>query len=159
MMDNMVHTATSGFVEADFITQMIAHHEGAIEMARYEILHGSSFEMIQLAKSILVEQTSEIQQMQLWLEKYSSDNKDTPQFHQYMNQTMEVMMQNMPVESTLTDIDKAFAKVMMPHHRAAIDMAKVVIKFSKDGQTNAFAKHIISSQQIEIEQMFLFANN
>jgi len=159
MMDKMVHCTNSGFVEDDFITQMIPHHEGAVEMAKYEIQHGRSFEMIQLAKSILTEQTSEIEQMRLWLEKYSPVTRELPQFQQAMNQTMELMMENMPGDGMLTDLDMAFAKVMTPHHQAAIDMAKVVIRFSKDGQTNAFAKHIISSQQIEIEQMKSFTNN
>jgi uncharacterized protein (DUF305 family) len=53
-----------------FMQQMIPHHQGAVSMARYEIEHGNDFAMIQLAKSILAEQTVELKQMQLKARKY-----------------------------------------------------------------------------------------
>jgi uncharacterized protein (DUF305 family) len=65
----------------------------------------------------------------------------------------------MPANNLLTGTDRAFARVMIPHHQAAIDMAKVIIKFTKDHQTNAFAKSIISSEKIEIEQMSAYLKN
>lgn len=69
MMGKMDKVPVSGFVETDFVRQMIPHHEGAIEMANEEITHGKDFNMIQLAKSILEEQTIELQQMKLWVAK------------------------------------------------------------------------------------------
>jgi uncharacterized protein (DUF305 family) len=157
MMVKMDDAPAGESTGACFILQMIPHHEGAIAMANYEIAYGKDFTIIQLAKSILIEQTYEIQQMRLWLRQSLPDTaKTTADFKQAMNQTMSVMMQNMPANNILTDIDRAFARVMIPHHQAAVDMAKVAIKFTADYQTNAFAKNIISSQQIEIEQMFSF---
>lgn len=157
MMKKMDQAATGRLVNIDFIQQMIPHHEGAIEMANYEIEHGKDFTMFQLAKSILAEQGIEVQQMKLWLKRSDTDTAKTSEnFRQYMDRTMKVMMQSMPVNTMLADTDSAFARVMIPHHQAAIDMAKVAIKFTKDRQTIAFAKHIISSEQIEIEQMSSF---
>ena len=75
-----------------------------------------------------------------------------------MDKSMVVMMDDMPHSSELTDVDIAFARVMIPHHQAAVDMAKVVLQFSKDQQTIAFAKQIISAEEIEIEQMLSFIN-
>jgi uncharacterized protein (DUF305 family) len=157
MMLKMDNTPASESAGAGFILQMIPHHEGAIEMANYEIQHGKDFTMIQLAKSILAEQSNEVQQMRIWLQQSLPDTvKITAGFRQDMNKTMIVMMQNMPANNILADTDRAFAGVMIPHHQAAIDMAGVAIKFTKDQQTIAFAKHIISSEQIEIEQMSSF---
>lgn len=165
MMDTMMMRMDAAAVgvspEQDFIVQMIPHHQGAIEMAAYEIQHGKSFEMIQLAKSILAEQKIELQQMNLYLKRLPADRADTPEdYKKAMDKTMEIMMENMPGDSKLkeVDIDVAFARVMIPHHQAAIDMAKVVLQFSKDQQTVAFAKQIISSEEIEIEQMVSFIN-
>ncbi len=163
MMDTMMIRMDAAVIgispEQDFIVQMIPHHQGAIEMAIYEIQHGKSFEMIQLAKSILAEQKIELQQMNLYLKKLPADRAATPKdYKKAMDKTMEIMMENMPNNNELTDIDVAFARVMIPHHQAAIDMAKVVLQFSKDQQTVAFAKHIISNEEIEIEQMLTFIN-
>ena len=143
--------------ESDFIWQMIPHHEGAIAMAKYEIGHGKDFTMIQLAKSILAEQTIDIQQMKLWVSNRPTATKQVPiGYGPAMNQTMVSMMDSMPSNSALKDIDHAFAQVMIPHHQAAVDMAKVILKYSKDMQTTAFAKQLISAEEIEIEQMSQF---
>jgi len=73
-----------------------------------------------------------------------------------MGKTMIVMMDAMPPNGLLKNTDNAFAQVMIPHHRAAIDMAKVVLKYTTDQQTIAFANQLISNEQVEVEQMSTF---
>jgi uncharacterized protein (DUF305 family) len=51
------------------------------------------------------------------------------------------------------DPDVAFVRSMIPHHQAAIDMAKAVIQYGKDPQVRDLAGKIISAQQAEISQM------
>jgi uncharacterized protein (DUF305 family) len=46
-----------------FLTQMIAHHEGAITMAQIEIKDGRYPAAIELAKSIVTSQQQEIDTM------------------------------------------------------------------------------------------------
>ena len=46
-----------------FLSQMIAHHEGAVEMANAEIRSGKNAEAIQLGKDIAASQADEIQEM------------------------------------------------------------------------------------------------
>ncbi|MDR7160057.1 DUF305 domain-containing protein [Arthrobacter sp. BE255] len=46
-----------------FLTQMIAHHEGAIAMARTEVDSGEYSETITLAKAIITAQEAEIEEM------------------------------------------------------------------------------------------------
>ncbi|MFD1211825.1 DUF305 domain-containing protein [Arthrobacter sp. GCM10027362] len=46
-----------------FLTQMIAHHEGAITMAEEEVSNGSNPEAVALAKTIVKDQRAEIQKM------------------------------------------------------------------------------------------------
>lgn len=58
MMSKMARLPKPASVESDFNLQMIAHHQGAVAMARYEISHGRDFTMIQLAKSILASNLS-----------------------------------------------------------------------------------------------------
>jgi uncharacterized protein (DUF305 family) len=154
MMVKMEHEATDRSAEADFLSQMIPHHQGAIAMARYEIQHGKNFGMIQLAKSILAEQSIELQQMHIWLERApAKEIKITAGFKSEMDQTMTDMMDHMPGDSRLAGTDRAFALVMIPHHQAAVDMARVVLKYTGEQQTIAFARQLISSEQVEIQQM------
>jgi len=161
MMDTMMarmEQAPAG-KSADFIftTEMIPHHQGAIQMANYEIAHGKDFKMIQLAKSILAEQTTESQQMNLWIGDPSFNTGTLPKgFQQEMDQTMEIMMKELPADQTLKNTDQSFAAVMIPHHQAAINMAKVILKYTADQRTASFAKQLISLEQMEIEQMSNF---
>ncbi|MCO4252219.1 DUF305 domain-containing protein [Pseudarthrobacter raffinosi] len=46
-----------------FLTQMIAHHEGAVMMAKTESAEGKNPEAVQLAKDIVTAQETEIQEM------------------------------------------------------------------------------------------------
>ena len=50
-----------------FLTQMIAHHEGAVAMAKTEISQGKNADVIQLGKSIVTSQEAEIQDMKALL--------------------------------------------------------------------------------------------
>jgi uncharacterized protein (DUF305 family) len=158
MMVQMDKAASTISAETDFVSQMIPHHEGAVAMAKYMIQHGKNFEMMQLAKSILAEQQSELQQMRIWLMKHQVTEPSLPKgFKQEMDNTMSTMMDNMPAPDKLNDTDHAFALVMIPHHQAAIDMAKVVLKYANDQQTIAFARQLISNEQVEIEQMIAYS--
>ena len=157
MMYNMDTVKMNQFADMDFMRMMIPHHQGAVEMSLYEIKHGRNFEMIQLAKSIIAEQSSEIQQMDLWLKNDNSTKKmDTDNYQKPLMQTMLVMMEHMPAVDLLTDVDKSFAAVMLPHHQAGVDMAKVILQFGQDKVVIRMAQNIISSQQVEIEQMKSF---
>jgi hypothetical protein len=49
------------------------------------------------------------------------------------------------------DID--FVRLMLPHHQAAIDMAKTQLLYGKDPQMRRLAQEIITDQQLEIELM------
>jgi DUF305 family protein family protein len=60
----------SGDPDRDFVTQMIPHHQGAVDMARILLVHGADPELRQLAKGIIAEQQNEIQLMRAWLEKH-----------------------------------------------------------------------------------------
>jgi uncharacterized protein (DUF305 family) len=50
-----------------------------------------------------------------------------------------------------SDVD--FVRLMLPHHQAAIDMAKTQLLYGKDPQMRRLAQEIITDQQLEIELM------
>jgi len=54
-------------------------------------------------------------------------------------------------QSSNNDVD--FVRLMLPHHQAAIDMAKTQLLYGKDPQMRRLAQEIITDQQLEIELM------
>lgn len=63
-----LRSATGVELERLFLTQMIEHHQGAIEMAQDEIDDGSDPDVVALARAILTAQTAEIAEMTTMLE-------------------------------------------------------------------------------------------
>jgi uncharacterized protein (DUF305 family) len=63
---------------------------------------------------------------------------------------MHMAMGQVP-RSGNSDID--FVRLMLPHHQAALDMAKTQLVYGKDPQMRRLAQEIITDQQLEIELM------
>lgn len=54
---------------------------------------------------------------------------------------------------TAKPFDRAFSKMMIPHHQGAIEMAEGELKKGKDPQLEALAQKIITAQRREIAEM------
>jgi uncharacterized protein (DUF305 family) len=69
---------------------------------------------------------------------------------------MEKMHLAMMAVGPSSNSDTDFVQLMLPHHRAAIDMAKAQLQYGKDPQMRRLAQEIITDQQSEIELMQLW---
>lgn len=74
----MAHAPMNGDPDHDFAAMMIPHHQGAIDMAKAELLYGKNPVLRRLAQEIIVTQGSEIALMQLTLKKLSSGRTAKP---------------------------------------------------------------------------------
>lgn len=72
MDDGMKRAPMNGMPEHDFVTMMIPHHQGAIDMAKAILLHTEDPEMRNLAQGIITEQQNEIRVMQTWLQRHQA---------------------------------------------------------------------------------------
>ncbi len=66
MMKGMKMKST-GNPDKDFVTMMLPHHQGAIDMAKVELQYGKDPALLDLAKGIVAAQEKEIVEMKSWL--------------------------------------------------------------------------------------------
>lgn len=69
MMDGMMmglEGKTGDAFDKAFLSEMIVHHEGAVEMAKAVLATSKRTELIKLANDIITAQTKEIAQMKSW---------------------------------------------------------------------------------------------
>lgn len=73
-----------------------------------------------------------------------------------LNAAMERMHTATAAVERSGNSDRDFVRLMLPHHQAAIDMAKAQLLYGKDPQIRRLAQEIITDQQSEIELMQLW---
>ena len=66
----MAHALVNGDPAHDFVTMMIPHHQGAIDMAKSLLVYSKDPELRNLAQQIITDQQLEINVMQAWLKRY-----------------------------------------------------------------------------------------
>ncbi len=70
MSKDMAAVPMTGDVDRDFVSMMLPHHQGAIDMAKFELAHGKDPAMLKLARAIVVAQDKEIAEMKTWQAKH-----------------------------------------------------------------------------------------
>jgi hypothetical protein len=88
MDDGMRRAPMTGEPGHDFVTMMIPHHQGAIDMAKAILVHSTDPELRNLAQGIIAEQQNEINVMRAWLQRHQGNtapltntDKDTHAHH------------------------------------------------------------------------------
>ncbi|ERL55470.1 CopM family metallochaperone [Psychrobacter aquaticus] len=67
--------------------------------------------------------------------------------------SMTQMHDEMMIGMGYNDPDTAFAKGMLGHHRGAVDMAEIQLKYGTDDAMRQLAQDIIDNQQVEIDTL------
>jgi len=73
-----------------------------------------------------------------------------------LQHSMESMHEALSSLKSTGNNDEDFVQLMLPHHQAAIDMAKAELMHGQDPQMRRLAQEIITDQQSEIELMQLW---
>lgn len=68
-------------------------------------------------------------------------------------QSMMTMHRGMMGMRLTGNTDRDFVAMMIPHHDAAVEMAKAELQYGSDQQIKSLAASIVAAQQKEIQQM------
>lgn len=136
-----------------FAKSMLGHHHGAVDMAKIELKYGTDETMRKLAKDIIDSQQLEIDILNKWLASHPDTPKPKPNteaMQQAYANGMDAMHADMMAGIADPVADMAFARGMLPHHRSAVDMAKIQLQYGTDKEMRKLAQDIIDAQQPEI---------
>jgi uncharacterized protein (DUF305 family) len=144
------HTGQTGTknapFDAKFLDSMIQHHQGAIDMAKEALTKAEHSEIKTLANHIITNQQREITKMQNWRKQWYPNLGPTGGMMMPMGD-MEIS------DDTSKPFDQRFIEAMIPHHQAAIDMAKEALTKAEHSEIKTLAHSIISAQTKEIQKM------
>ncbi len=151
--DNNATSSSSGnATDAAFITDMTAHHQGAIDMAKVAQTKADHPEIRTLADDIISAQEGEIATMKSVMDDMNAMGMHESG-HMGMSQHDMGMDMNMTALENAKPFDKAFIDAMIPHHQGAIAMAKALQKKGEQPGLRKMADDIIAAQTKEIAQM------
>ncbi|MEV4185998.1 DUF305 domain-containing protein, partial [Streptosporangium canum] len=147
---------SASFNDADvaFAQMMIPHHEQAVEMAELAESRAGDPEVKELAAKIKVAQDPEIATMNGWL---SAWGRPAAPEGGHGGHDMPGMMTGEDMaklrEAKGAEFDRMFAKLMIAHHKGAIEMARTEQAQGSNPEAKALARNIETTQQAEVEQL------
>lgn len=136
--------------DATFASEMIEHHQGAVEMSEEALKAAKRDEVKEAARQIIEDQQKEIGQMSAWVKEWTDQEPD-PELRRLMKTDMEPMMSRF-TEECRADCDRAFLTHMKAHHQMAVEMAKLAAAKAEHAELKELANRIVESQSREIEQ-------
>jgi uncharacterized protein (DUF305 family) len=139
-----------------FATNMIPHHQQAVDLSAMVPDRSTNAQLVALAKQISAAQEPEINVMKVFLVQWN-ENPDTNSGHSGHASSM----QGMVGEATMTkltslngaEFDTLWLESMISHHQGAIEMAKAEIANGDNVDAKTLAKNIVTTQEAEIGQM------
>lgn len=141
-------------VDGAFVSQMVPHHESAIEMAEVAKENAEHPEIVKLANDIIRAQGSEIETLNGIHDRLFGGSMDSQDHGDLgMDESMMGMEMDMDSLETAKPFDREFIDQMIPHHQGAIRMARVELREGEDQEAKDLAMEIVDAQAAEIEQM------
>ncbi len=153
MMKSSPNAADAPY-DLQFLDTMIAHHEGAVMMAK--VIDGKALhpELNKLATNIIADQEKEIAQMKKWRDDWFAGRAPAINMEMAgMNDSMKGMDMKKLGSSTGNDLDLEFIKQMIPHHQGAVVMGNEALQKSQKNDIKTLATGIIKAQNAETKQM------
>jgi uncharacterized protein (DUF305 family) len=141
-----------------YIADMLAHHEGAINMAEQAQAVTAHEEIRTLSGNITQSQSMEIMKMRTWQKDWGYEVTMSGGHNSHGGSGMDmggdmVEMQNKLQGLTGEAHDKEFLKQMILHHEQAVEMSRYAETNAMHQEIKDLAKEVITAQSKEIAQM------
>jgi uncharacterized protein (DUF305 family) len=159
-MDMQTMSVLEGLSGQDFdiayMSQMIEHHKGAIEMAEAALEASENEDVRGAAQSIIDVQAAEITQLTDWLSTWYNVAPDQAQMDMMrsdMQPMMETAMAGMtPMAGMAMPVDRSFLEGMIVHHQDAVNMSQLCLEKANQAELKTFCQGVIDTQTQEITQ-------
>jgi uncharacterized protein (DUF305 family) len=140
-----------------FATNMIPHHQQAVELSTLVPDRSTDPDVIALAQQIAAAQQPEIETMKAFLVQWKENPGDETGHGAHGGAAMGGMVDQatMAKLATLkgTAFDTLWLQSMIGHHQGAIEMANAELANGQNVDAKQLAQTIIDAQQAEIDQM------
>jgi uncharacterized protein (DUF305 family) len=139
-----------------FATNMIPHHQQAVDLSAMVPDRSTNAQLVALAKQISAAQEPEINVMKVFLVQWN-ENPDTNSGHSGHGSTTQGMVDSATMTKLTSlkgaEFDTLWLESMISHHQGAIEMAKAEIANGDNVDAKTLAKNIVTTQEAEIGQM------
>lgn len=146
--------AASAPYDLQFLDTMVAHHQGAVDMARPAVEKALHTELREFAGKIVEDQEREIAEMKRLREQWYAGKPQAMNMAMAgMTESMRGMDMNKLNLATGDAYDLMFLEQMTPHHEGAVVMSEEALRRAEHAEIKRLARAIIDAQQKEIVQM------
>jgi uncharacterized protein (DUF305 family) len=138
-------------IDRGFVTDMVPHHESAVEMARIAERKAERPQIRRLSEAIITTQNTEIRQMQ-GLDRRLAGAGIRRKRLGLDDHAMGMHMDPSHLRRA-RPFDLAFLDMMIPNHEGAIRMARLQLERGRNRTVKRLARAIVRAQTKEINQM------
>lgn len=147
-----------------YLGDMLAHHEGAVNMAEMAGAQTTRPEILALSQEIMQSQGKEMSEMMTWQEQWGYEKTmggHASHSGATANEMAGHMMDMTDQLKGLSDeaFDEKFLTLMIEHHQQAIDMSKYADTNAFHEEIKDIASAVITAQEKEIDQMKQWQKN
>jgi uncharacterized protein (DUF305 family) len=140
-----------------FATNMIPHHQQAIDLATLASERSTNEEVRTLASQIAAAQQPEINALRVFLVQWNENPEDGTghggEGHNEMHGMIDDATMTKLRSLSGAEFDTLWLQSMIGHHEGAIEMAKAEIADGTNVDIKRMAQTIIDTQQAEVDQM------
>jgi uncharacterized protein (DUF305 family) len=141
-----IRTAMS---DGEYAALMAQHHDGGIEMSRYEARNGARRDVGELAREMADAQTAEHTKLEA-IAREGPTVRHEPDLAMERRSARD--MKDLRAASG-AEVDRVFLDRMMDHHARGVDMTRRSLPNLSSDSLRRMAQHMIDDQTRELDQM------
>ena len=149
-----------GEQDVAFAQQMVVHHRGAVDLADTAVTRASSAQVRELAASISAAQAPQVEEVTSWLDARGEPVPAGSSMggHEHPADPSAAGTSNLEEvqeleRATGAEFDRAFLRVMIEHHEAAVAVAAAERAGGTDPRAVELAGRIEREQSAEVQRM------